>query len=462
MVRRTVLAGISTVLAIVGCGSSSSPRDSGAGAGSGGGAGLAGSGAASGGTSASGTAGESSGGSAGHGESGGAAGIGGSGGESVLRIHYHTDSNFRIALRGQGPNLDWDTSTPTTQIQSGIWEHRFQGLTSGLQFKPVLESNGGEVAWPKGASFSNWLLEPGESLDIFPFFFTEQGRLETFQVAHPDGPRDVVVYLPPSYDEPGASDKRYPVLILQDGQNLFDESAFFGGWRLRGSLDALLGAGQVLSPSNGQVSWEGGSAEEVIVAGVFNAGAGRVYEYTPTNASVDGLCDAQLETCGGGASDYLDFVTDVVAPELRSRYRADGARLGFGGSSLGGLLALQACWTRGDAFERCFVMSPSLWWDDEWALRTLLGTHFLVDPARIYLDAGTSSDGLEQVRELNSRLETLDFTTGADLWCLEGIGMAHDELAWAERAPWAVYWGYRDPHRVQPPPVLPSDLRPCQ
>ncbi|MCA9640625.1 MAG: hypothetical protein KC492_08005 [Myxococcales bacterium] len=469
---KAAFAAVSLVLVLPGCGSSddaSGTSIGGSSAGLGGDAGVGGSaGSTSGGSGAAPTGGAAgaqsggAGGSAGAGGSGSTGGSAGASGQTLLRVHYRTDTMTHIGLRGEGAGLSWDVSTTLTESSAGVWELGFQDLQSGLQFKPVLEGAAGDVTWPKGASFSNWLLEPGETLDVYPFFLADRGRLESLQINHPDGPRDVVVYLPPSYDEPGAVDKRYRLLILQDGQNLFDENAFFGGWRLQESLDALFAKGQVVSPSAGQVSWEGGSAEELIVAGVFNAGAGRLYEYTPTNASVPGLCDAQVETCGGGAAEYLQFVIDSVAPALRGRYRTASTRMGFGGSSLGGLLSLQACWTHSESFDRCLIHSPSLWWDSEWAVNTLVAGAEPGDPLKLYVDAGTQSDGLDLVRQLNTDLQTHGFTTGANLWCLEGVGMAHNELAWAERAPWGIYFAYADPQRAQPAATLPSSLRACQ
>lgn len=392
---------------------------------------------------------------------GGAAGSGGAGaGEQTnIRVHYLTDPQHQIKLRGSGAGLSWDVSSALTQPERGVWELRLKDLASAVEYKPVLEDAAGELVWPLGASLSNWRILPGQTQEIYPFYDFERGSLEGFQVAHPRGLRDVEVYLPPSYHEPGAAAKRYPVLVLQDGQNLFDQSALFGGWRLDSSLDALFARGQLLTSDHSDVAWQGGATQELIVVGVSNS-AERVVEYTPTNASVLD-CDATTDTCGGGGAEYLSFIIDSLLPALRQRYRTQGARAGFGGSSLGGLLTLQACFTRSQSFDRCLALSPSLWWDDEWALRAL-PTATPANPIALYLDAGTQSDGLDLVRQLNSALLGANFSAANHLWCLEGAGMAHNELAWAARAPWAVYFAYQDPQRVQAPVALPPDLSRCE
>src|SRR5690606_14228611 len=310
--------------------------------------------------------GSMAGGSGGGAASGGAAGSAGSGAvggtssndQTRIRVHYRAASAFQIKLRGAAAGLSWDSSSELIPAERGVWELKLQGLASDLEYKPVLEGPTGEPIWPKGASLSNWIISPGQTQDIYPFYASDNGSLDSFQVSHPSGPRDVVVYLPPSYSEPGAADKRYPMLVLQDGQNLFDASAFFGGWRLDAGLDALLAQGHLLTSDHSGVAWQGGSAQELIVVGVHNSAA-RIVEYTPTNASVLD-CDASTDTCGGGGADYLSFVIDSVLPAVHQRYRTQSARAGFGGSSLGGLLSLQACFTRSESFSRCLAMSPSL------------------------------------------------------------------------------------------------------
>src|SRR5690242_7097906 len=97
----------------------------------------------------------------------------------------------------------------------------------------------------------------------------EEGRLrvhERFASQFLSTRRDIVVYVPPEYDE---SRERYPVFYLQDGQNLFNPATAFGGqdWRADEIADGLICAGEL---------------EPLLIVGIYHAGVRRVSEYTPT------------------------------------------------------------------------------------------------------------------------------------------------------------------------------------
>lgn len=144
--------------------------------------------------------------------------------------------------------------------------------------------------------------------------------------------RHVSVWLPPGYDEAAAT--RYPVLYMQDGQGLFDQSRYgFGQWRLDEALVPLIADGSIRAP---------------IVAGIWNTNL-RGREYTP-QGMVSALPDAMQTSFAarfGGPSlsgAYLEFVVDVLKPAMDTRYRTLtglGDTL-IGGGSLGAQIALYA------------------------------------------------------------------------------------------------------------------------
>jgi predicted alpha/beta superfamily hydrolase len=95
--------------------------------------------------------------------------------------------------------------------------------------------------------------------------------------------RDVLVYLPPGYASEGQ--RRYPVLYLHDGQNLFDgATSFVPGqeWRVDETAQALILARAV---------------EPVIIVGVYNTGRERVGEYTPTRSSRSAARQTSTAAC---------------------------------------------------------------------------------------------------------------------------------------------------------------------
>jgi predicted alpha/beta superfamily hydrolase len=122
--------------------------------------------------------------------------------------------------------------------------------------------------------------------------------------------RDILVYLPPSYADAG---RRFPVLFMQDGQNLFDEATSYAGeWQVDETLERL--------------SWAG---IEAIVVGISNAGSRRYAEYTP-------FADDQGE--GGEGDRYLAFLLESVKPCVDREFRTAPGRdqTGIAGSSLRG------------------------------------------------------------------------------------------------------------------------------
>jgi predicted alpha/beta superfamily hydrolase len=153
---------------------------------------------------------------------------------------------------------------------------------------------------------------------------------------------DLIVWLPPGYE---ASDSRYPVLYLQDGQNLFDPATAFGGshWRVGETLDECIAAGRV---------------RPMIVVGITNAGSRRMGEYTPTRSK-------KLRK-GGKAERYAQMMVREIKPFVDREYRTlkAAAHTGIGGSSLGALVSLTTALTYSRVFGKVAVVSPSVWWDE--------------------------------------------------------------------------------------------------
>jgi predicted alpha/beta superfamily hydrolase len=198
---------------------------------------------------------------------------------------------------------------------------------------------------------------------------------------------DLVVYLPPMYETEG--ERRFPVLYMQDGQNLFDpETSFIKGeyWRMGETADALVAAGAI---------------EPLIIVGIYNAGVKRVDEYTP----VEYRTLPGTEHCG------------------------------MGGSSLGGLVTLYLGLRYPTIFSRLAVMSPSAWWRNRAILKSVAALsqkHEL----RIWLDIGTkeSTRAVPDARALRDGLINKGWQLGKDLAYFEADGAEHNESAWAQRA----------------------------
>ena len=189
-------------------------------------------------------------------------------------------------------------------------------------------------------------------------------------------PRDLFLWLPEAYfSEP---ERRFPVLLLHDGQNLFDgELSYVKGqtWRCGSTADEVFARGL---------------AEPTVLVGIGNTGVQRMAEYTPTP-------DTRL---GGGKGPlYARLLTEELLPALRRDLRLlpGPENTGLAGSSLGGLISLAIGLREPQTFGKLGVLSPSVWWDRRTILddiRSLPG-HL---PLRIWLDMGTA-EGQIHVRD---------------------------------------------------------------
>jgi predicted alpha/beta superfamily hydrolase len=231
--------------------------------------------------------------------------------------------------------------------------------------------------------------------------------------------RDIQVYLPPSYQSSG---RHYPVIYMQDGQNLFDPTTSFSGeWRVDDTLEGL-----------------GPEGVEAIVVAVPNMGTQRIDEYSPFRDPVNG---------GGRGDAYLDFMVRTLKPEVDRRFRTRHERThtGIMGSSMGGLISLYAFFREPDVFGFAGVMSPSLWFANG-AIFDYVASHRNWT-GKVYVDVGTR-EGRPTVR--NARLMTRLLRRTASrprlsVMHVEGRGAAHNESAWAERFERAVR--FLLPHR---------------
>ena len=227
--------------------------------------------------------------------------------------------------------------------------------------------------------------------------------------------RDLIVYLPPGYDE--SAGRSYPVLYLHDGQNLFDgHTSFIPGrtWQVREQADAAIESGEV---------------EPLIIVGIYNTGDRRLAEYTP---------ERDWQMGGGEAASYGLLLTRELLPWIGERYRVRPEResTGLGGSSLGGLVTLYLGLRHPETFGKLAVLSPSVWWNH----KSILGylnerAPEIWEKPRLWLDAGDGEGRrtLENAEQLHRRLIANGWRTGATLHFERVPGGTHDEASWATR-----------------------------
>lgn len=225
--------------------------------------------------------------------------------------------------------------------------------------------------------------------------------------------RDFIVYLPEPYIQ--NSQARFPVLYLQDGQNLFDPAtSFIPGmdWKVGETADALIAQGKI---------------RPLVIVGIYNTGKKRVQEYTPSR---------DRKRVGGGADKYGRMLLEEIKPLIELEYRVltGPADTGIGGSSLGGLFSLYLGLRQAEIFGRIAALSPSVWWNQRWILGFVSRVQISSRP-RLWLDAGTqeSPRELPDVRRLRDALLDKGWESGRDLQFEEIPGGQHNEASWAGR-----------------------------
>ena len=335
-------------------------------------------------------------------------------GETTWFVYPATGGSWSLA----GDLNDWE---PTPMEQGdGFWYLGIEGQPSeGSGYKFV---NGG----------TDWIADPwarayrydsyGElSLAVAPTDVPHLQRWPGLQ-GHGLAPREVVVYRP-------AGDGPFDVLYAQDGQNLFDPAAMWGGWRLDDTLPAT---------------------PNVMVVGVFNT-PDRMSEYTHVDDSVLGY---DITAWG---DDYAALIHEDLRPHIEQTYPTSGTN-GLLGSSLGGLISLHIAQRYAGAYDFVASMSGTLGWGRfayDHPTQQDLWTAAPVDDIVVYVDSGGSTgpdgacqdldgdgypeddpdsfDNYCENRQFADALAAHGYVWDETLFHWHALDAPHQETAWAER-----------------------------
>ena len=241
------------------------------------------------------------------------------------------------------------------------------------------------------------------------------------------------VWLPPGYDAKDHA-KRYPVLYLNDGQNLFDAcTSMFSSdeWKADETATTLI---------------ESGKIPPMIIVGIDNAGKrARPKEYLPFPDET--LTPATPDVRG---KDYPRFLLEEVMPLINKDFRTDDrpANTGLGGSSYGAGIALYTVMTHPDRFGRLLLESPSLYAHDDFLLHEAERFHRW--PEKIFVGVGSFREPVDDVHRLAEILRR-DGLGRDRLRVVEQPGAGHDERAWADRFPTALQFLYGSEPFVRSP-----------
>jgi predicted alpha/beta superfamily hydrolase len=230
--------------------------------------------------------------------------------------------------------------------------------------------------------------------------------------------RNILVYLPRDYRR--FPRRRYPILYLQDGQNVFDAATSFSSveWGVDETAQRLIRKNLI---------------EPLIIVAIANIGDDRIHEYAPTRGVIDASAKRKKRS-RGLARQFGRFMIEELKPYIDDRYRTRREQefTALGGSSLGGLLTLSLGLWFPNVFSKLIVMSPSVWWDDQVIVKMVEKLESK-PPLKIWLDTGTQEPGWERARALRDALVEKGWRLYDDLQYMEIEGGDHSEAAWAAR-----------------------------
>lgn len=336
----------------------------------------------------------------------------------------------KVFIAGSLPSLgNWN---PGKVEMKSLGDHRWSFETRSkanypIEYKYTLGSWAKEGADADGRALPNFAIQPkltstikdevvfwtsGESKEVVGQI---TGTVKYHRQLKSEGllPRDVIVWLPPGYDE---STDRYPVLYMHDGQNIVDPktSSFGVDWQIDETLTELIKLKKV---------------KPMIVVGIYNTPE-RVKDYLP----------------GDQGAEYASFVCHTLKPLIDKTYRTDPSResTAVAGSSAGGTCAFTMAWNNPDVFSKAICVSPSFQYkrpNGTMAVNYVpefAASKLPANPPLVYLDNG--GVGLELILQpgidaLLKEMKNKGLQEGKDFYWKHFPEARHEEAAWAKRLP---------------------------
>lgn len=239
--------------------------------------------------------------------------------------------------------------------------------------------------------------------------------LEHFFIPQLQRHRTIRIYLPTNYFK---SLDRYPVIYMQDGQNLFDQAtAFHREWKVDKTINKLTK----------------GKRQKCIVVGIDNGGENRSNEYAPFKNS----------RLGGGEGDaYLSFIVETLKPYIDSHFRTQPQRetTAIAGSSMGGLISFYAGVRFPHIFGKIGAFSPSFWFNPQ-VCQLAKQSHYY--PTYWYV-AGSQTESRYMRKNLEDVYWALKQSgyTDAELQIIVRDRGKHNEIFWGREFPKLYQWWF--------------------
>jgi predicted alpha/beta superfamily hydrolase len=345
------------------------------------------------------------------------------------QLREDVDGTIFEVSRGDGWPVEVDGGLLFVYAEDGDWS--LAGDFDGWEGEPMNREDG--FSWlvadaTGGYKFTNgtdWVADPWarrygyDDFGEMSYATADGAHLERLFDVEGDGipARTVRVWVP--------AGEATHVLYAEDGQNLWDPGAFYGGWQLDAS-----------------------TPDGMMVVGIDNAGDARMDEYTHVEDVIDGT------TYGGDGDLYAAYVQDVVRPLVDEVY-GEPATVGLMGSSLGGLISFHVADRYPGEYAFAASLSGTMGWGSIGATNETMIERYAAAGHRdtaLYLDSGgygttcedSDGDGIDdddwdsadnycENAQLRDVLAAEGYTFDVDLWHWHEPDATHDEAAWAAR-----------------------------
>ena len=243
---------------------------------------------------------------------------------------------------------------------------------------------------------------------------------EKFFIPQLNKTRKIWALLPYNYHQ---SKESYPVLYLQDAQNLFNEGSAFGNWEIDKKMSILAEYGR----------------GDVIIIAIENGSEDRIKEY---------VLDYDSITENAEGKKYIRFLADTLKPYVDSVYRTKQERefTGIGGSSLGGLVSIYSGFLYPEVYSKLMIFSPSLWLNpaNDFPQMNFKNPYDI----KVYLYGGEEegSEMTERMQLFEKTMEGWENSTSMQFEFKISINPEgkHQEFFWSQEFPRAIEWLYYD------------------
>ncbi len=340
----------------------------------------------------------------------------------IFSVRASVPEGEQVFITGNHPELgNWQPGFVALELQQdSTWQREF-----AFAYGTELEYKFTRGSWPTEALDPRGLVPPNSRLLVTKDTTVSvqipawrdldstlhrgiTGRVDVYEKMGAPGilPRSVLVWLPPGYES--ETDRRYPVLYMHDGQNVFDPSTSFLGidWQVDEVADSLIRAD--ILPA-------------ILIVAVYNTvDRGRDYSNSREGKA------------------YMRFLADSLKPFIDRTYRTrpEASATATMGSSLGGLISFLLAWNYPEVFGSAACLSPAFIGKHRTAIAMVREQPEPAGRLRLYIDNGGKDLDLRLqpgVDAMLDALRTAGFVDGRNLMWFQDSTAGHNEAAWAKR-----------------------------